>query len=79
MEKTQQNGQNSAQGAEAKKPLSEDQFKKMVENDLRTAYSFLAAIHNDVPTITALNEYLYGRYLNQVHKAELEQQQKLEV
>lgn len=73
MEKNTKKG-GSAQGAEKPKTLTEDEFKKMVHNDLRTCYSFLAAIANDGPTMAALNEYLYGRYLNQIHKAELENQ-----
>jgi len=74
MEKTEKK-QGKAQGA---KTLTESEFRKMVETDLRTAYSFLAAVHNDKATLDALNEYLYGRYLNQLHKAELESQTKIE-
>lgn len=75
MEKNTKN-EESAQGA---KTLTEDEFKKMVTRDLQTCYSFLAAVLQDAPTLGALNEYLYGRYLNQLHKAELEKQTKLEV
>lgn len=69
-----------ALGAETtRKPLSEDEFKKMVSTDLKTAVSFLMAILNDEPTIAAVNEYLYGRYLNQLHAKDLEAQTKLPV
>lgn len=72
------NTQNEDKNPKGKKVLTEDQFKKMVENDLTTAVSFLGAVRNDAPTMSALNEFLYGRYLNQLHKAELEQQTKIE-
>lgn len=77
MEKKSKNG-TSAQGAEEPKLLSESDFKSMVDSDLKTVISFLLAIDRDDPTKKALTDYLYGRYMNQVHKAELEAQLKLE-
>lgn len=75
MEKTTKKEENG----QGPKVLTEEEFYKMIKRDLQTGYSFLAAIYNDEPTTKALNEYLYGRYLNQLHKAELENQTKLEV
>jgi len=76
MEKTSKNG-SASQGE--RKVLTEAEFRKMIENDLTSAMHFLNAVRTDTPTLDQLTTFLYGRYQNQLHKAELESQTKIEV
>lgn len=71
--------EDAEQGSGKFKPMSQSDFEKMITRDLQTAMSFLQVVREDHATQRALSEFLYGRYLNQLHKSELEAQQKLEV
>lgn len=77
MEKQSNNGHQEL-GSPMPKTLTETEFGTMVRRDLETAISFLLAVRNDDATGKTLVEYLYGRYLNQLHKAELDKQLKVQ-
>lgn len=66
-----------AQGAEDKKEkrkvLTLDEVRKMVKRDLPTVIAFLNAVSDpDVQEQVAV--FLHGKYLNSLHKEELDKQ-----
>lgn len=73
------NNKNGDSGQGPKKPLTESEFLRLVEHDLKTCYGLLHAIVSDANTLKMVNETLYGRYLNGLHKAELQAQTKIDV
>jgi len=75
MEKTNQKTGIPTQGV--RKTFTESEFRKMIENDLKSSVSFLMAVVNDPNTINAINEYMYGKYLNQIHQKELQDQMEI--
>lgn len=77
MSNTKQNGA-PAQGAEAPKPLTQQQVTEFVKNDLAVCINLLDAIYRDQPTIDMIGEILYGRYMNAMHKEELSKQTEVD-
>lgn len=65
----------SAQGA---KIVTEQDFGKMIARDLQTAAGLLHAVLSDQNILNSLSEFMYGRYLNALHKADLEKETKIE-
>lgn len=79
MEKKSKDGTSDLGSEEPVKVFSEADFKKMVSMDLQTAISFLLAINNDPNVQQAVTDHMYGRYLNHLHKKELDAQTKIPV
>lgn len=71
-----------AQGAagvkEKPKVLTLDDVRKMVKRDLPTCISFLNACM-DPDIQDQVSVFLHGKYLNELHKSELDAQMKIKV
>lgn len=76
MENKNKNG-SSAQGAE--QPLTLTMVKDFTKKDIACCMHLLEAIYRDQPTMDALADYLFGRYMNAKHKEDLERQTKLDI
>lgn len=64
-----------APGAEVKKkPPSVADVKEFAKRDLNSAVMLLDAIYRDDALLEAIAVLLHGRYLNHLHKKELESQ-----
>jgi len=64
-------------GDQAKKVLSLSDVKGLLKRDLPACINMLVAIHDDQDTLDALAVVLHGKYLNKIHKEDLEKQSKL--
>lgn len=76
----QKNGVDS-QGVEAektKKPLTLAEVEKLVAKDLPTCIAFLQAVL-DPDIQKQVSIFLHGKYLNEVHKKELDNQIALDI
>lgn len=77
MEKNTQKNGAPAPGAEAPKGLTQTQVIEFVKKDLAVCINLLDAIYRDQPTIDMIGEILYGRYMNAMHKSDLEKQTEI--
>lgn len=75
--KTNNNGK-EAQGAELPL-LTQADVVRMLKRDLPMAINCLDAIYSDPDMLESLATFMYGRYMNNRNKQELEKQAKLEV
>jgi len=74
--KTKNNGVvDSVPGTESsKKVLKLEDVKGLLKRDLNACLHMLAAIHDDPDTLDRLAETMHGKYMNSLHKAELDNQ-----
>lgn len=71
----------SAKGAQGVnfdvKAPSIEEVRRFLKVDLSTAIVLLEAVYKDQATCDALADFLHGRYMNHLHKKELDAQQEL--
>lgn len=78
--KKQEDGVSSkAQGAtDGKKVLDLPQVQSLLKRDLHACLLMLQAIHDDQDALDGLALILHGKYLNSLHKAELDKQLEIQ-
>jgi len=61
-----------------KKVLRLEDVKGLLKRDVHACILMLSAVHDDQDLLDALALSMHGKYLNRLHKAELEKQEAIE-